>query len=79
MPVDTSVSRRDSFKAALLPLAATAAGASAGAPRAHADGRNLVAYLSRSGNTRVLAGALSRRFGADLSRSAPARSLARRL
>ena len=30
------------------------------------DGRTLVAYLSRSGNTRVIAGALSRRYGADL-------------
>ena len=37
-----------------------AAGQSAG------DGRTLVAFLSRSGNTRVIAGQLQRRFGADL-------------
>ncbi len=56
--------RRETLKAAL------AAGALAAAPelaRAQdAVGPRLVVYLSRSGNTRVIAGALGRRFGADV-------------
>lgn len=57
--------RRDAFKLALLPLvAAQAAGLAAQAQSG--GGESAVVYLSRSGNTRVLAGALSRRFEADL-------------
>lgn len=48
-----------------LPFAAAAAGW-AGAAAAQGRGRSAVVFLSRSGNTRVLAGALSRRFGADV-------------
>lgn len=56
--------RRDTLKAALVAGALAAApelalGQDSGAPR-------LVVYLSRSGNTRVIAGALGRRFGADV-------------
>lgn len=56
--------RRDTLKAALAAGAFVAAfelafGQDSGAAR-------LVVYLSRSGNTRVLAGALGRRFGADV-------------
>lgn len=66
MPKNTHLSRRDSFKAALLPMAATSLVASAPALQAQRNGGSVVAYLSRSGNTRVLAGALSRKYGADL-------------
>ena len=64
MAHDPTIGRRDALKAAL------AAGALAAAPRMafaqEAEGPRLVVYLSRSGNTRVIAGALARRFGADL-------------
>lgn len=59
------INRRDTFKAALLPLIATPL-AAAPAFAQSGGGRDVVVYLSRSGNTRVLAGALSRRFNADL-------------
>jgi flavodoxin len=56
--------RRDALKAAL------AAGAIAAAPRMafaqQTAAPRLVVYLSRSGNTRVIAGALARRFEADV-------------
>lgn len=57
-------SRRDTLKAALAAGALVAApdlalGQESAAPR-------LVVYLSRSGNTRVIAGALGRRFDADV-------------
>jgi flavodoxin len=49
----------------LLPvLGAIVAAAPVGA-QDRADGRTLVAHLSRSGNTRVIAGQLQRRLGAD--------------
>jgi flavodoxin len=64
MAHDPTFGRRDALKAAL------AAGAIAAAPRMafaqEAEGPRLVVYLSRSGNTRVIAGALARRFGADV-------------
>jgi flavodoxin len=66
MSEDNRMSRRDSFKAALLPLAASGLAASARPLRAQGNGDTVVVYLSRSGNTRVLAGALSRRLSADL-------------
>lgn len=64
MTQDPTIGRRDALKAAL------AVGALAVAPRMAfaqgAEGPRLVVYLSRSGNTRVIAGALARRFGADI-------------
>lgn len=63
MPV--LINRRDSFKAALLPLITTQFAAGPAFTQG-TDGRAVVVCLSRSGNTRVLAGALSRRFNADL-------------
>lgn len=66
MPDERNITRRDSFRAALLPLAAAGIAASAGALSAQDRGRSIVVFLSRSGNTRVLAGALSRRFGAEM-------------
>ncbi|MFD1798174.1 flavodoxin [Paracoccus aurantiacus] len=58
------INRRDTFKAALLPFVAAQLAAKPAA--AQTGGGSVVVYLSRSGNTRVLAGALSRRFNADL-------------
>ncbi len=64
MAQDPIFDRRDALKAAL------AASLIAAAPRMAfaqgTEGPRLVVYLSRSGNTRVIAGALSRRFGADV-------------
>ena len=64
MAHDPIIGRRDALKAALV------AGAIAAAPQMafaqEAPGPRLVVYLSRSGNTRVIAGALARRFGADV-------------
>lgn len=59
-----SINRR---MALLAPLFAAAFGAAATPARAQqADGRALVAYVTRSGNTRVIAGALSRQFNSRL-------------
>jgi len=64
MTYDPIIRRRDALKAAL------AAGVLVSAPRMAfaqgTEGPRLVVYLSRSGNTRVIAGALARRFGADI-------------
>jgi flavodoxin len=62
------MSRRHALLASLLPI--LGAGLT-WAPRSSqaqegSDGRTLVAYLSRSGNTRVIAGQLRRRYRADL-------------
>jgi flavodoxin len=61
---DPIIVRRDALKAAL------AVGALMSAPQMaftqELQGPRLVVYLSRSGNTRVIAGALARRFGADV-------------
>ncbi|UVC17787.1 flavodoxin [Mesorhizobium onobrychidis] len=53
----------------LLTAAATAGTAVAAAP---AGGRILVAFFSRSGNTRVIAGQISRTLGADIFEIVPA-------
>ena len=53
----------------LLPLAA-----SADARAASADGRTLVAWFSRSGNTRVIAGQIARSLQADRFEIQPARA-----
>lgn len=59
------INRRDALASGMLALIASQAASSP----SHAQGTNakrLVAFLSRSGNTRVLAGALAREFEADL-------------
>jgi flavodoxin len=59
------INRRDALASGMLALIASQAANS----RSHAQGTNgkrLVAFLSRSGNTRVLADALAREFEADL-------------
>jgi flavodoxin len=62
------ISRRHALLASLLPVLAAGLASAPGAVQAQqrSNGRTLVAYLSRSGNTRVIAGQLSRRYGADL-------------
>ena len=60
------LTRRDTLLAAVLPVIGAGPAAAQDAQRREGDARALVAYLSRSGNTRVIAGALSRRFGANL-------------
>ncbi|MGO4855068.1 flavodoxin [Phaeovulum sp. W22_SRMD_FR3] len=58
------ISRRTAL---LAPLLAAAFGAAATSARAQqTEGRALVAYVIRSGNARVIAGALSRQFNARL-------------
>lgn len=67
MTKDPDIGRRDALKIALaagtFAVTATARTASA---QGMGEGPRLVVYLSRSGNTRVLAGALARRFDADV-------------
>lgn len=70
-----SISRRQFIgPCALLPLAAAAApfaaAADASQPR---EGRVLVAYFSRSGNTRVIAGQIGRSLGATVFEIEPAK------
>ncbi len=57
---------------AMLSLAGTACAEEPEQPRARA-GKTLVAYLTRSGNTRVIAGTLQRALGADLFEIRPTR------
>lgn len=57
---------------AILALVGTACAEEPERPRARA-GKTLVAYLTRSGNTRVIAGTLQRALGADLFEIRPAR------
>lgn len=61
--------------APLLTSVATGVAASpiAGQSGRQDEGRTLVAYFSRSGNTRVIAGIISRSLGADLFEIEPAR------
>ena len=62
MSDEPTVTRRATLQSLVLGMglvSTPAAGQGAG------DGRTLVAFLSRSGNTRVIAGQLQRRFGAD--------------
>ena len=58
--------RRRTLHALMLPFVGAAVDAASAAAQDRADGRVLVAFLSRSGNTRVIAGQLQRRFNADL-------------
>ena len=57
---------------AMLSLVGAACAEEPEQPRARA-GKTLVAYLTRSGNTRVIAGTLQRTLGADLFEIRPAR------
>jgi flavodoxin len=57
---------------AALPLGATTATAAQGDAKRAARTRTLVAYFSRSGNTRVVAGLIQRARGADLFEIRPA-------
>jgi flavodoxin len=70
-----NVSRREALTSALSwPLAAglgLSAGSSA-AQQARSNARILVAYFSRTGNTRVVAGQIRRAYGADLFEIEPA-------
>jgi flavodoxin len=68
-------SARRSVMAALaaLPLGATTATAGEGDAARGVRSRTLVAYFSRSGNTRVVAGLIQRARGADLFEIRPAR------
>jgi flavodoxin len=56
----------------LLPLAAGSASVVQAETAPRSDGKSLVAFFSRSGNTRVIAGQLSRALPADLFEIAPA-------
>jgi len=69
------LSRRYALKTSLLlPLVAGLAGvAAAQTPRA-GGGRPLVAYFSRTGNTRVIAGQISRARNADIFEIVPAKA-----
>lgn len=57
---------------ATLPLSGFAATSDSGRRMSQAGSRTLVAYFSRSGNTRVVAGLLQRAFNADLFEIRPA-------
>jgi flavodoxin len=63
-----TMSRRHALSSLALPLIAAsgASFAAAPAPQRGSGSPALVAYLSRSGNTRVIAGQLHRRFPSDL-------------
>lgn len=65
------LTRRQTLSAAIAALAAASVAARAAQAQGRDNGR-LVVYLSRSGNTRVLAGALSRQFEAGLFELRPA-------
>ena len=71
----TALSRRDALKTSvLLTLAAgasVAAGSSSAAQPA-ANAKTLVAYFTRTGNTRVIAGQIRRALGADMFEIEPA-------
>lgn len=68
MPLKTRLTRRKALLAPLMPV--LGAGLAWAARSANAqeqnDSRTLVAFLSRSGNTRVIAGQLRRRYRSDL-------------
>src|SRR5688572_16730328 len=68
MSTNSAMNRREILTAALLPLVSASLLTSApeSALAQGGSGRRAVVFLSRSGNTRVLAGALSRRYSADM-------------
>lgn len=68
-----NLSRRSLLAApAILSLAASAACAETGQAPPQAKSKTLVAYVTRSGNTRVIAGTLQRALAADLFEIRPA-------
>lgn len=69
----TDLSRRAILAlAALVSLAPEIKNASAAAPGPRPQGKTLVAYFSRSGNTRLVAGRIHRALGADVFEIQPA-------
>ncbi|TPM89656.1 MULTISPECIES: flavodoxin [unclassified Mesorhizobium] len=72
--IDNPARRKILMSSLLLPLAAGAGALTSPATAAsEAGSKTLVAYFSRSGNTRTIAGLLSRDLGADLFEIEPAR------
>jgi len=69
-PIDKT--RRDILTGLLLPAFGLSLAAGSASAQASGNSNRLVAYLTRSGNTRVVAEALSRRYGADLFEIRPA-------
>jgi flavodoxin len=65
MSDEPDATRRAALQSLILPALVGLAAAPAAGQSARGS-RTLVAFLSRSGNTRVIAGQLQRRFGADL-------------
>ena len=65
MSDEPDATRRAALQSLILPALLSLAAAPA-AGQSATGSRTLVAFLSRSGNTRVIAGQLQRRFGADL-------------
>ncbi|TXC72003.1 flavodoxin [Sphingomonas ginsenosidivorax] len=76
MTPTSDLSRRAVLTAlTILPLvASTSACAQPGNSRSLANGKVLVAYFTRSGNTRVIAGTIARTLGATLFEIRPARA-----
>ncbi len=72
MSAPKDLSRRAAFGAPAAMLMAAGAAACAQEPPKPSGARTLVAYFSRSGNTRVIAGQLCRELGADLFEIVPA-------
>lgn len=68
-----SISRRTMLATPALLAFASAACAQDGRTTSMKNAKTLVAYLTRSGNTRVIAGTLQRAIGADLFEIKPAR------
>jgi flavodoxin len=66
MTDEPDMTRRRTLRALTLPFVAAAVDAASAAAQDRAGARILVAFLSRSGNTRGIAGQLQRRFEADL-------------
>ena len=69
------ISRREALKGSLLLSLATGltvSTSSASAQQAQSNSKILVAYFSRTGNTRVIAGQIRRALGADLFEIQPA-------
>ncbi|RYF97587.1 MAG: flavodoxin [Caulobacteraceae bacterium] len=71
MSKEPNLSRRTAMGAPAALLVASGAGA-CGAEASRSDGRTLVAYFTRSGNTRVIAKQLQRDLKADLFEIVPA-------
>jgi flavodoxin len=66
MSEEVGVTRRTTLRSFILPVVGLGLAATPAAGQSAGGDRTLIAFLSRSGNTRVIAGQLQRRFGADL-------------